>query len=31
LGDPLPNPITYEAPCVESRNQTAIQPLSWIE
>ena len=29
LGDPLPNPITYEAPCVESRLQTVIKPLKW--
>ena len=29
LGDPLPNPITYVAPCIESRYQTKIKPLTW--
>ncbi len=29
LGDPLPNPITYEAPCLESSYQTGIKPLTW--
>ena len=29
LGDPLPNPITYSAPCKESRYRTAIKPLEW--
>jgi len=29
-GDPLPPPLTYEAPCVENRNQTAIPPTEWI-
>jgi len=31
LGDPLPNPITYETPCLEGRNQTKIKPLTWEE
>ena len=29
LGDPLPNPITYSAPCIEGRYRTAIKPLEW--
>jgi len=29
LGDPLPNPITYSAPCTEGRYRTAIKPLEW--
>ena len=31
LGDPLPNPITYESPCIEGRFQTTIKPLKWEE
>ena len=31
LGDPLPNPITYESPCIEKRNQTKVKPLLWEE
>jgi hypothetical protein len=29
FGDPLPNPLTYDAPCLENRNRTAIQPPLW--
>lgn len=29
-GDPLPPPLTYDAPCEENRNQTAIPPSEWI-
>jgi len=29
-GDPLPAPLTYDAPCQENRNQTAKSPLGWI-
>jgi len=28
-GAPLPAPLTYDAPCEESRYRTAVQPLNW--
>lgn len=31
LGDPLPNPITYESPCIEGRFRTTIKPSRWEE
>lgn len=29
LGDPLPNPITYESSCIEDRYRTTIKPALW--
>ncbi|MDG2397111.1 MAG: DUF4249 family protein [Flavobacteriaceae bacterium] len=29
-GMPLPGPLTYFAPCIETRNSTAIKPEAWL-